>query len=462
MVNINDVDYGLTPPQAIELEEAILGVVLTEERELDKVIGFLKPEHFYKSVHRVIFTAILDLFEVRSGIDILTVSEKLRQKRQLDEVGGQYFITQLSGKVSSSIHLEEYGQLVYQAFIQRELITIGNELVRSSHDESVNPYELIDETTIGLMKLNENTSGDSVPVRDAILEEMDNIESKYKGEKVDGIKTKLVDLDYMLGFLEPTLIILAARPSMGKSSLAVQIANNVSVEQKIPGAIFSLEMTRHMLTRWLTSQVTGIGNSKIKSGDLTEEEFGMVNKTMYQIAEAPLYIDDGSGYNIMSLRSRAIKLKHRYDIQYMIVDYLQLVSGLDKKGKVTNRENEVSEISRGLKGISKELNIPVIALSQLNRKLMDRRDKVPVLSDLRESGSVEQDADIVIFIHRPEKYGIDSMESESGIVNSKNLAQLLIAKHRDGATGSVLTRFYEETVSFKNMGSGFAEKEAPF
>jgi replicative DNA helicase len=447
---LTNIDYERIPPQAVEIEEAVLGALMVERDALYEVINLLKSEHFYKESHRLIYEAIIQLFSENKGIDILTITERLRKNKQLEEVGGPLYITQLCGKTSTAINIEDYARIIYQKFIQRELIRIGSDLIKSSHDDSVDPADTMDDITIQFIRFSENASGEPAHISEAVKEELISLEKKFKGEKTEGFKTSLTDLDKILGYLEPTLIIIAARPSMGKTSMGVQLANNLSLKQGIPGGFFSLEMTKNMLTRWMASQITGIENSNIKTGKLMENEFAGVNEAYYKILKAPLYIDDGSGYNILSLRSKAIKLKHRHHIKYIIVDYLQLISGIEKKGKVTNRENEISEISRGLKGISKEIGIPVIALCQLNRKLMERRDKVPVLSDLRESGAIEQDADIVIFIHRPEKYGIDEIVGESGSINSKNVAQLLIAKHRDGATGTVLTRFFEQSVSFKN------------
>ena len=445
-------NFDKIPPQAIDVEEAVLGAILIEKDALFSVLSLIKPEYFYKDQHCKIYQAIVDVSKEAKDIDILTVTNKLRKQNILEEVGGPTYITELSGKTSSAAHLETHVRIVYDAYVKRELIRLGNELMNNSFADEMDPRDLMDQTTAQFIDLSGfGNYSEPVPISLVVDEERQRIEDIHLGISKPGeTKTLLTDLDRKLGPLESDLIYIAARPSMGKSSMAVQLANNLSVIQNKPGAIFELEMRGRVLSRWMCSQITQIDNEVIKGGRMSDVDFNLIVETLDKIKKAPLYIDDSSGYNILQLRSKALKLKHKHNIEYIIVDYLQLLSGVSVKGVTQNRENEVSSISRGLKDLTKELDIPVIVLSQLNRMSEQRSDRRPMLSDLRESGAIEQDADIVIFIHRPEKHGIKDIMVNGLPVNTKNMAEIIIAKHRDGATGSVMMRFFPETVSFKN------------
>lgn len=441
-------DFGKMPPQAIDFECAVLGAVMLETDAIYNVSSFLKPYMFYKMDNMNIYQAILDLQLQALPVDILTVTEQLRKTDKLDESGGLFYVTTLTGKISSAANIETYARIIEQKYIQRELIRITSEYNALAYDDNIDIKDTIDSLTLALMNVTGGIINEVQHVSILVESSIDYIHNMVAG-KINpyGILTRLNSFDRVTGGLQKGLNIIAARPGMGKTAFILQLINNISIDQSVPTALFELEMHQNQLIRWLYSQRTLIYNNDIKKGRLSKDQLNNIEKEAYKIKNSPLYIDDTPGINIIQLRSKAIRLKHSYNIQLIIIDYLQLMNGVEKK---QNRETEVSEISRGLQQLSRELDIPIIALSQLNRQSVNRTDKRPNLSDLRESGAIEQDADMVLFIHRPEYYG--QLEDNEG--NSlAGITELILAKHRDGTNDIVKILFKNDSVTFSDIPS---------
>ena len=443
-------DIGKLPPQAVELEEAVLGALMLERDALTNVIDILKPQSFYKDANSRIFSAIEQLFTRSEPVDILTVTQELKKTGELEIVGGAYYITQLTNRVASAANAEFHARIVAQKFIQRELIRISTDTIRDSYEESSDVFDLLDKAEKNLFSIVEgnikkNYDKMSTLIRLAI-EQIDRIKEN-KGQ-FSGIQSGLTALDRITsGWQNSDLVIIAARPAMGKTALVLTMARNAAVDFKHPVAVFSLEMSSLQLVTRLIASETELSSEKLKKGTLEDYEYEQLNQKIKQIAEAPLFIDDTPGLSVFELRAKARRLKEQHKIELIIIDYLQLMTaGGEGKG---NREQEIATISRSLKGLAKELNIPVIALSQLSRAVETRGgDKRPVLSDLRESGAIEQDADIVMFIHRPEYYNI----TEDGEGNSTvGMAELIIAKHRNGPIDSAKTRYIGQFTKFTDL-----------
>ncbi len=443
-------EYGRIPPQAIDLEEAVLGAIMLEKDAVIAVLDILKPESFYKDAHQKMYQAIIDLSTRQQPIDILTVTEELKKRELLAEIGGALYITQLTSRIASAAHLEYHARIVAQKFIQRELIRVASEIQAKAYDESNDVDELLDFSERQLFSIAEgNIRKETAKINILIKEAIHQIEEASKREdSLSGVPSGFTKLDRMTsGWQRSDLIILAARPSMGKTAFVLSMARNMAVEHKRPVALFSLEMSSIQLVNRLIVAETELPSDRIRNGRLEQYEWEQLEYRIKGLVEAPIFIDDTPAITIYEIRAKCRRLKNLYDIQVIIIDYLQLMSGPgDSKG---NREQEVSTISRALKGIAKELNVPIIALSQLNRSVELRSgSKRPQLSDLRESGAIEQDADIVCFIHRPEKYGIDVDEEGN---STKGMAELIVAKHRNGAIGDVSLRFREEFAKFSDL-----------
>lgn len=440
-------EMGKIPPQAVELEEAVLGAVMLEKDAILAVLDILSPESFYKDAHKKIFAAIVDLSANEKPIDILTVKEELKKRGELEEVGGAFYISQLTSRIVSAAHVEFHARIIAQKFIQRELIRISNEILSKSFDESVDVDDLLDFSEQELFQVAEGyikkeTSKISVLVQKAI-EQMQ--EAAKRADNLSGVPSGFTRLDRLTsGWQKSDMVIIAARPSMGKTAFALSMARNIAVEHERPVAIFSLEMSSLQLVNRLIVSETELSVHKIRNGKLTDEEWKHLETKIKTLLDAPIYIDDTPAISLFEFRSKCRRLKMQYNVELIIVDYLQLMSSpTDSRG---NREQEVSTISRTLKAVAKELDVPIIALSQLNRSVELRSgSKRPQLSDLRESGAIEQDADMVIFIHRPEKYGIT--EDEEGR-NTRGLAEVILAKHRNGPVGDVILRFKDDLAKF--------------
>ena len=447
-------EVGKLPPQALELEEAVLGAIMLEKDALINVIDILTPESFYKESHERIFGAIKRLFEKSIAVDILTVTEELKKSGELDIVGGAFFVSQLTNRVASSANAQYHARIVVQKFIQRELIRISAETIKDAYEDTSDVFDLLDKAeaslyTIASTNIRKNYDKMSTLIHKALLE-MD--QARTKGDGVTGVQSGFTELDrFTAGWQKSDLIIVAARPAMGKTALVLSLARNSAVDHNQPIAIFSLEMSSLQLVTRLIASEAEISAEKIKKGQLKDYEYEQLHTKIKKLAEAPIFIDDTPGLTIFELRAKARRLKQEHNISLIIIDYLQLMhAGTDNNRG--NREQEISAISRTLKGLAKELEIPVIALSQLSRAVETRGgDKKPQLSDLRESGAIEQDADMVLFIHRPEYYGI--LEDEQGKSNL-GVAELIIAKHRNGPVGSVRLKFIGELAKFADLEGG--------
>jgi replicative DNA helicase len=446
----NTTTSGKIPPQARDLEEAVIGALMLEKDALSTVIDILKPESFYVDAHQVIFKAIQELFTASSPIDILTVTNQLRQTAELEKVGGAYYVTELTNRVASAANIEFHARIIAQKFIQRELIRISTEIISNAYEDTTDVFDLLDKAEKNLFAIAEgNLRRESEGMSTLIRKSIEQIESlKDKADGLTGVPSGFSELDRMTsGWQSSDLVILAARPAMGKTAFVLSLARNAAVIGKRKIAIFSLEMSAVQLTNRLISSEAELSSDKIRRGKLEPHEWQQLLFKVGTLSEAGIFIDDTPALNIFELRAKARRLKAQHGIDMIIIDYLQLMSGTgDKNG---NREQEISNISRSLKSIAKELNIPVIALSQLSRAVETRGgNKKPILSDLRESGSIEQDADMVLFIHRPEYYGLDVDDDGN---STKGMAEIIIAKHRNGAVGSVRLKYIGDYVKFADL-----------
>ncbi|HBY01659.1 MAG TPA: replicative DNA helicase [Rikenellaceae bacterium] len=441
-------DMGKKPPQAVDIEEAVLGALMLEPHAVPETLEIVNSECFYKETNRKIFNAIKTLSDNHNPVDFLTVSDELKRTGDLEIIGGVAFLTQLSMKISSAAHVEYHAKILLQKYIQRELISISYEVQRDSFDDNLPVDELLDATQQKIFTLSDrNIKRETRPVRsiieDAIVELHTN---QLRSDGLSGVRSGYTSLDRVtLGWQPSDLIILAARPSMGKTAFVLTMARNMAVEHQIPVAFFSLEMSSLQLVKRLMISETGLSSDKIKGGKKLEEyEWTQINTRLAQLIKAPLYIDDTPSLSIYEFRSKARRLVSNAGVKAIVIDYLQLMSGPPELRGM--REQEVSSISRSLKAIAKELNIPIIALSQLSRAVETRGgSKRPQLSDLRESGAIEQDADIVIFIHRQDYYGLTEDPAMTGV------SDIIVAKHRNGAVCDVQMRFRSSEVRFVDM-----------
>ena len=447
-------ETGKLQPQAIDLEEAVLGALMLEKNAITIVADILKPESFYKEQHVLIFQVIKDLFSSAEPIDILTVTAELRKRGQLEIVGGAYYITSLTNRVASAANIEYHARIIAEKFIQRELIRISTEIQREAFEEGTDAFELLDSAERKLFEVSQgNIKKDYKQMNYVIKETIRDIEElKDKEDGLTGITSGFTKLDRITsGFQKSDLVIIAARPAMGKTALVLSIARNASLNSEKPKAIaiFSLEMSSKQLVTRMISGEAEITGEKLKKGTLAEHEWHQLNTKIARLNEAPIFIDDTPALSVFELRSKCRRLKEQHNVELIIIDYLQLMRGDDTNNKNGNREQEVSYISRSLKGLAKELDVPVLALAQLSRASEKRgTTAIPMLSDLRESGSIEQDADMVMFIYRPEYYGISAYEDGTP---TKGIAELHIAKHRNGEVGKVHLRFVSEITKFKDL-----------
>jgi len=452
-VKASALDHGRVPPQAVDLEEVILGALMLEQNALNTVIDIIQPDSFYKEAHRYIFEAIQSLFARSSPIDMLTVIEELKKQGKLELVGGAYYITYLTNRVVSSANIEYHARIVAQKYIQRRLIEISTEIINDSFEESTDVFDLLDSAEDKLFKINEEnlrrkTNGMAQLLRSA----REMVETASKNENsLSGVPSGFKSLDAVTaGWQRSDLIIIAARPGMGKTAFVLSMARNMAMVNEVPVALFSLEMSAIQLVMRLIASEARISSERLRTGKLTSQEWKSLNDNMDNLSKAKLYLDDTPALSVFELRAKARRLKQQYDIQCIIIDYLQLMTS--KVEKNANREVEIATISRSLKALAKELSIPVICLSQLSREVEKRPgSKRPQLSDLRESGAIEQDADIVMFIYRPEYYFKED-DKNTDLEAIKNKAELLIEKHRNGPLTTInlkflgaYARFYEET-----------------
>lgn len=447
---------GKIMPQATEVEEAVLGALMLDKEALTTVSEILRAECFYKEEHQKVFSAIMELFTEGHPVDVLTVANKLKANNDYQWVGGAKFLARLSSKISSAAHLEIHSRIVLEHYIKRELISAATIAVRDSYEDATDVFELLDRTETAIFSIaDKNIGRNVVDMKNLVRMSIDEILAKKDIEDgITGIATGLVELDRATGgWQNSDLVIIAARPGMGKTAFVLTAARNAAVMFKKPVAIFSLEMPSIQLVNRMISAETELPGEKIRKGNLEEFEWAQLHNRITDLSNAPIYIDDTPGISPIQLRAKCRRLKAQHDIGLVIVDYLQLMSTEGMKGG--NRVEEIGIISRSLKGLAKELNVPVIALSQLSRSVETRGGtKRPILSDLRESGSIEQDADIVSFLYRPEYYGIT--EDDEGR-NTEGMVEYIIAKHRNGETGTILLRFQARHTKFVDYDTNFVD-----
>lgn len=447
-------EIGKLPPQAVELEEAVLGALMLEKDALTAVIDILQPKSFYKEAHGRIFGAIQNLFQRSEPIDILTVTQELKRTGELEIAGGAYYISQLTNRVASAANVEFHARIIAQKYIQRELIRISSDTIRNAYEDTADVFDLLDTAERSLFSVVEGNIRKNYDKMSTLISQAVKQIETARNQKtgVTGVPSGFTDLDRMTsGWQKSDLVILAARPAMGKTAFVLTLARNAAVEFQRPIAVFSLEMASVQLVQRLISAEAELSAEKLKKGQLEEHEFQQLHVKIGKLSEAPIFIDDTPALSIFELRAKCRRLKAQHDIQVIIVDYLQLMTTGSERSQ-GNREQEISTISRSLKSIAKELEVPVIALSQLSRAVETRGgDKRPQLSDLRESGAIEQDADMVMFIHRPEYYGF-SQDAEGN--STQGIAEIIIAKHRNGAVGSVNLRFIDRLAKFTDLDGG--------
>lgn len=454
-------EMGRIPPQAVDLEQAVLGAMLLEKNAVTDTIDMLSPESFYDPKHQYIYGAVRDLFGTSNPIDLLTVTQRLREKGELEGAGGAVYISSLTQRVASSAHVEYHARIISQKHIQREVIRMCSETLRDAYDETSDVFELLTKAEGQLFGIAENNMKKSVStMQTVVMEAVKEIENAAKNsDGLSGVPTGFRNLDELTsGWQRSDMIVIAARPAMGKTAFVLSMARNTAVDFNMGVAIFSLEMSSVQLVKRLISSESRISAEKLRKGKLEDHEFQQLYTRITKLSTAPIYIDDTPGLSVFDLRAKCRRLKMQYDIQMVIIDYLQLMSAGGGKGG-GNREQEISTISRSIKEIAKELNIPIIALSQLSRSVETRGgDKRPILSDLRESGAIEQDADIVGFLYRPEYYGL--MQDEDGSSN-QGVGEVIIAKHRNGALDRVRLRFVSHYARFENFDEMEAGDFAP-
>jgi replicative DNA helicase len=445
------------PPQAIEAEQSLLGCLMLDKNAIVKIADFLSPQDFYRSIHSEIYSVCQELFDKGEPIDILSCSNRLKEKNKLEEIGGISYLTELVNSVPTASHILNYAKIVQRKSILRNLINASYEIGQFGYNENEDPDLLLDRAEQKIFSIAQKSlSQRFLSIKESLEEAFERIDklSKHRGE-LRGLATGFIALDNMLSGLQKSdLIILAARPSIGKSGLALNIASHIAIHQKIPVGIFSLEMSKDQVVDRLIADQANIDLWRLRTGKLSKDgednDFTRINQAMGVLSEAPIYIDDSSGTNSLHMKALARRLQAKEGLGLIIVDYLQL---MEAKNSNVNMVQQMTEISRSLKGLAKELNIPVLAISQLSRAVEQRVPQIPRLSDLRESGSLEQDADVVLFVYREDRYRPETTR--------KNIADIIIAKHRNGPVGKIELYFDESRAAFRNLEKGYSETEMP-
>lgn len=446
---------GKMPPNAVDFERLVIGTFLIDKKGLDYSIDLLTPEVFYDPRHQVIFEAILKLFEANNPVDLSTVIHELKKEGKLATAGGEHYLIELTMGVSSSAHIEYHVRVILEKYILRSLINVSANVIDTAYKESTDVFELLDKAEQSFFEITNGTIKKGFDTANTLVKEaLDTIKSLKDKEGLSGVPSGFTAVDKETGGWQPSdLIIIAARPAMGKTAFLLSMARNIAVQHKIPLALFSLEMASvQLITRMIASE-TGISSEKLRKGTLTEEEWERLFTNVSELENAPLYIDETPSLSVFDFRAKCRRLVMQHGVKIIMVDYLQLMTANNGGKAIGNREQEIATISRSLKAIAKELNVPVIALSQLSRTVETRPGKRPQLSDLRESGAIEQDADIVSFIFRPEYYKITTWDNdEEGMETStENQAELIIAKHRNGATADVRLSFFKNIAKFADL-----------
>ncbi len=449
---VGGLEMGKLPPQVTDLEEAVLGALLLEKEAFLNVSELLKPEHFYKEANQHVYKAIMDLEAHEQPVDMLTVTQQLKKMGKLEECGGAFYITQLTSKVASAAHIEYHARIIWQKYLQRQMIHISSDLQSKAYDDGIDVNDLLEEAESTFFMLSQGSmKRDATQINPVIQDAIDRIKAaSERSDGLSGVASGFTALDRITsGWQGSALIIIAARPAMGKTAFVLSMTRQMSLNHNIPVAIFSLEMSNVELVNRLIVSETELSADKIKKGNLAPYEWEQLDHKIQNLIDAPIFVDDTAGLSVFELRAKCRRLKKQHDIQCVIIDYLQLMnaSGMNPG----SRQEEVSLISRNLKGLAKELDVPIIALSQLNRGVEGRagaEGKRPQLSDLRESGAIEQDADMVCFIHRPEYYRITEDEQGNSLIG---MAEIIIAKHRAGPTADVRLRFRAELARFQDV-----------
>ena len=448
---------AIIPPHNLEAESSLLGAILIDADAIVRVADIVSVDDFYDERHQRIFEAIMKLYEKHSPIDVLTLSDQLKSSGFLDIVGGATYLTELTNYVPTAAHVEEYANIVAQKAIRRRLIKASQTMVSFGYDEETSIQDLIESAESELFKVSQqHVKQDIASIEDILAESFERLDELHKDKgKIRGVPTGLRDLDNILAGLQRSdLIILAARPSMGKTALTLNLAHNIATKTELPVLLFSLEMSKEQIVDRMLSMESGVDAWNIRTGNLSDSDFEKIGQAMGTLSEAPIYIDDTPGITISDMRTKARREQHQRQLGAIMVDYLQLMSGGSRFGGDTNRVQEISEISRGLKAIARELNVPIVALSQLSRSVESRSPQIPQLADLRESGSIEQDADVVAFIYREDYYNPDT--------DRKNLTDIFIKKHRNGPVGQVELYFDRERQRFKSLDKRQSTAHVPF
>ena len=439
---------GKVPPQDIQAEQAVLGSMLTDKDAVIASIESLKPESFYREDNKTIYEAILNLYNKAEPIDIITLKEELTSMGKFEQVGGLEYLASLPDKVPTTANVQKYINIVEEKSILRNLIKTGNEIIELGYDPTENVDDIMDNAEKKIFNAiqNKNQKG-YTPIKDVLVESFNQLEELYnRKQHITGVPTGFAELDYRTAGLHGSdLILIAARPAMGKSAFALNIATNAAVKAKVPVALFSLEMSKEQMVNRILCSEAMVDSNKVRTGKLEEDDWVKLAGTIGELSDAEIYIDDTPGISIMEIRAKCRKLKLEKNIGLVVIDYLQLVQASGRRNG--SREQEISEISRSLKILAKELNVPVIALSQLSRAVEQRPDHRPMLSDLRESGAIEQDADIVMFLYRDDYYNEES--------EKKDIAEVIIAKHRGGSTGTVELLWLGSYTKFVNLEKRF-------
>ncbi len=454
---IINLEKGKLPPQAPDLEEAVLGAMMTDKKGIDEVIDILHPEVFYDRRHQEIYAAIYKLFQNSEPIDLLTVSNQLRKSGKLDLAGGDFYIIGLTQKIASSAHIEFHSRVILQKYIQRRLIWISSEIIESAYDETSDVFDLLDEAEGKIFEITQgNLKKEPENAQSLVQQALDKIQEISNQEGMSGLTTGFTKLDALTsGWQSTDLIIIAARPGMGKTAFVISMAKNMAIDFKYPVALFSLEMSSVQLITRMISSETGLNSEKLRKGNLEPHEWEQLNVKVKKLSDAPIFIDDTPALSIFDLRAKARRLVSKHGVKILVIDYLQLMTAGGSGG---NREQEISAISRNLKALAKELNVPVIALSQLSRAVETRTgSKRPLLSDLRESGAIEQDADIVSFIYRPEYYGMTDWDDDNH-TPCEGQGEFIVAKHRNGGLDKIRLKFTKHLAEFSDLEEGFSNE----
>jgi replicative DNA helicase len=434
------------PPQNVEAEQSVLGAMLIEREAISRVAEFLQMGDFYREAHRLIYDAIIQLYNKNEAVDLITITEQLKKEDKLEAVGGISYISSLANSIPTAANVIYHARIIEEKALLRQLINAATHIAGmgyEANDDVVNVLDQAEKMILGVS--NRKVTGDFAPVKNIILDAFSKIEQLYASKGgITGLATGFKDLDRLTAGLQPSdLILIAARPSMGKTAFVLNIARNVAVKEKKPVAFFSLEMSKEQLVQRMLCAEAPIDAQRLRIGELQDNDWKNLVKAAERLSSAPIFIDDTAGITVAEMRAKARRLKIEHDLQLVVIDYLQLMQGQSGSGRSENRQQEISEISRSLKGLARELSVPVIALSQLSRGVESRQSKKPMLSDLRESGSLEQDADIVAFLYREDYYNPET--------ENKNITEIIIAKHRNGPVDTVNLMFHKQFTKFSDL-----------